>query len=236
MKIPKLSLFLLLSVFFSACDDSGFCLEGEGETESRTLDLPVFEGVKVRGNTHVFIERGKRQQVLVKGQANVLDELERNVSDGVWEIGFDRCFRDHKTVEVYITLPELSSAEVSGSGYLVMEDRFRTRDFTVGVSGSGDIKGRIEADKVDARISGSGTIELSGDANEQEINISGSGNHHAFDLRTNVTDVHVSGSGKAQVKVADELDVNISGSGRVYYKGNPNTSVDVSGSGKLIKE
>lgn len=236
MKILKLPLFVLLVSLLSACDEAGLCLKGEGDVESRSISLSRFDGVKVRGNTRVHIKRGSRQSVDVKGQANILDELQTNVNGGVWEIGFDRCLRDHETVEVYITMPELTSAEVSGSGYVELEDRFRARDFKVGVSGSGDIKGDIKADKLNSQISGSGTIELSGSADEQEIRISGSGNHYAFDLKTNYTKVQVSGSGKAQVRASDELDVNISGSGRVYYKGNPETDVSVSGSGRLIKE
>ncbi|WP_439883399.1 head GIN domain-containing protein [Pontibacter sp. MBLB2868] len=236
MKVLKLPLLLLLTSILGACDDSGICLKGEGDVESRTLRVPEFEGVKVKGDTHVYIERGPKQHIEVKGQANILNELETNVSGGVWEIGFDRCLRNHETVEVYITVPQLTSAEVNGSGYISLEDKFRARDFTVGVSGSGDIKGKIEADKLESRISGSGTIELSGNAEEQTIDISGSGNHHAFDFKTNTTKVAVSGSGRAQVRASDELTVNISGSGRVFYKGNPETDVSVSGSGKLIKE
>lgn len=236
MKFLKITFAILAILSLTACDEGGFCLEGEGDTESRTLDLSRVEGVKVQGNTRVYIQRGSRQQVEVKGQPNILDELKTNVDGGVWEIGFERCLRDHETVEVYLTVPQLSSAKVSGSGYVELQDRFRSREFDAAVSGSGDIKGKIDTENLSSRISGSGTIELSGAAREQEVRISGSGNHYAFDLRSKRANVHISGSGKAQVRATDELDADISGSGRVYYKGNPDTNLDVSGSGKVIKE
>ncbi|GAB3203223.1 hypothetical protein ABID22_000969 [Pontibacter aydingkolensis] len=234
LRITTVVLFSILSL--SACDESGFCLEGEGDVEARTLELSRLEGVKVQGNTKVYITRGNRQRVDVKGQPNILDELETNVEGGVWDIGFDRCLRKHKTVEVYITVPELTSAKVSGSGYIELQDKFRAREFEAAVSGSGDIEGKIDTERLTSRISGSGSIELTGVAREQDIHISGSGSHYAFDLRSNRADVNISGSGKARVQASDELDASISGSGRVFYKGNPDTNLNVSGSGKVIKE
>ncbi|WP_299820429.1 head GIN domain-containing protein [uncultured Pontibacter sp.] len=233
LKIPA-AFFALLCL--SACDESGPCLSGEGDVEARTIDIGSFEGVKVQGSTKVYIQRGNRQKVEVKGQPNILDELETNVESGVWEIGFDRCLRNHETVEVYITVPELNLATVSGSGYIELEDRFRAREFEAAVSGSGDIKGRVDAENLTARISGSGTIDLAGAAREQDVRISGSGSYYAYDLRSERAEVNISGSGKAQVKASDKLDAGISGSGRVYYKGNPETNSTVSGSGKLIKD
>ena len=233
-KIPALLFILLLCL--SACDEQGFCLDGEGDVESRTLDLSSIDGVRVHGNTRVYIKKGNRQRIEVKGQPNILDELETNVEGGVWDIGFDRCLSNYETVEVYLTLPDLRSAKISGSGFIKLEDRFRSREFDVAVSGSGDIQGRVDTEILSSRISGSGTIELSGAAREQDVRISGSGNHKAFDFRTDKATISISGSGRAQVRASDELDVEISGSGKVYYKGNPDTNFNVSGSGKVVKE
>ncbi|MBC5994318.1 head GIN domain-containing protein [Pontibacter cellulosilyticus] len=236
MKFLKTPLVILAALSLSACDEGGFCMEGEGDVESRTLDLGRIEGIEVQGNTRVFVRKGDRQHVEVKGQQNVLDELETNVDGEVWEIGFNRCMRNHETVEVYLTVPELNLAKVSGSGYIELQDRFRTREFDVAVSGSGDIKGRVDTEILTSRISGSGMIELAGAAKEQDVHISGSGRHYAYDMRSRRADINISGSGKAQVHATDQLDANISGSGRVFYKGNPDTNLDVSGSGKVTKE
>lgn len=229
-------LILLALPILSACDQSGFCIQGEGDVETRTLDLSRFEGVEVSGSTKVFISRGSNQKVEVKGQANILDLLETDVEGDVWDIEFERCISNHKAVEVYITVPQLSSANVSGSGYVELEDRFRVREFDAAVSGAGDIKGKIDADVLESRISGSGTIELSGAANRQEVKISGSGKYYAFDLRSREVTVNISGSGQAQVDASDVLDASISGSGRVRYRGNPETNLAVSGSGKVMKD
>jgi hypothetical protein len=227
---------MALATLFSSCDEGGMCLEGEGEVETRTLNLEKFEGVSVSGNTRVFIKKGSPQQVKVEGQPNVLEELETEVNSNVWGIEFTRCLRNHETVKVYITMPELNSASVGGSGYVELEDVFESRNFDASVSGSGDMVLRLAAERLTSRISGSGTIRAAGVANQHSISISGSGNNNSYDLATLETKVDISGSGEAQVHVKEQLDVEISGSGRVYHQGKPSVNADVSGSGKVIQK
>lgn len=227
---------LLLALLLSSCDEQGYCLGGEGDIISRNLDLAAVEGVAVSGGTRVYIERGAQQQVEVRGQQNILDELRTEVRDGIWQIEFDRCLRNHETVEVYLTVPDLREASVGGSGRIEVRDLFRSRNFETAVSGSGKIQLRVATERLEARISGSGTINAAGMATQQSVRIYGSGNYEALDLESRETEVHISGSGDAEVDVQDELDANISGSGRVYYTGSPGVNSSVSGSGKLIKK
>ncbi|RIJ34415.1 head GIN domain-containing protein [Pontibacter oryzae] len=239
MKIPKLPLALLfvsVAALLTSCDEDGFCLEGEGGLETRELELRDFNGVAVSGNHKVYISKGSRQRVEVSGQANVLDELEQGVENGVWDIEFDRCLRNHKQVEVYITLPELERVSVGGNGNLVVENVFETSSFDASVSGSGSIMLRVAAQDLEARISGSGTIRAAGVATNQDVSISGSGNYMAFDVDSREAKVSISGSGEAGLKVDAQLDVDISGSGKVYYQGSPAVNTSISGSGKVIKK
>jgi hypothetical protein len=227
---------MALAALFYSCDDGGMCLEGEGDVETRTLNLEPFEGVSVSGNTRVFIKKGSPQEVKVEGQPNVLDELETEINSNVWGIAFDRCLRNHETVKVYITMPELNSASVGGSGYVELEDVFESRNFDASVSGSGELMLKLAAEQLTSRISGSGTISTAGVANQHTISISGSGNNNSYDLDTRETEVDISGSGEAQVHVKEQLDVEISGSGRVYHRGKPSVNANVSGSGKVIQQ
>ncbi len=226
---------LAVSFLFISCDENGPCIRGEGDVETRELQLDSFNGVYVNGSTEVYIERGPQQRVEVKGQPNILDELETEVRDSIWRIETDRCLRRHKTIEVYITLPELRYAEVNGSGSLSTEDTFDVQEFQMRVSGSGDIIARFAANKGISRIDGSGNITLDGTAALHNVSISGSGRLRALGLDTETTEVDISGSGEAEVAVTTTLDVDISGSGKVYYQGNPTVNSRISGSGKVIK-
>ncbi|TPE44493.1 head GIN domain-containing protein [Pontibacter mangrovi] len=235
MKLLKLPLpVLVFLLLFSSCD-GGYCLEGEGDVESRTLQLAPLSGVEVSGSTKVYIKQGSTQRVEVRGQANVLDELETKVRNGVWDIGFERCLRRHETVEVYLTLPEITEANINGSGAITLEDVFRSRRFKSSVSGSGKVLLRLATENLQVRISGSGTIRAAGVADAQEVSVSGSGKYNALDLNCREAEVSISGSGSAEVDPEELLEAEISGSGKVYYTGNPEVVSEVSGSGKVVK-
>ncbi|WP_266204760.1 head GIN domain-containing protein [Pontibacter kalidii] len=240
MKITKKPVLQLAAVALlgalSACGNL-LCLEGEGDVERRTLELSRFSGVEVSGGTKVYIRQGNQQSVEVRGQANILDELDTEVQgDGTWEIEFERCLGTHETVEVYITVPELEKASVGGSGTVELVDVFKSRSFQSSVSGSGSVLLRLATENLDARISGSGTIRAAGVADVQDVSISGSGKYLATDLDSRRVEVSVSGSGRAEVEAEDRLEADISGSGRVYYSGSPDVRSSVSGSGKVIKK
>jgi hypothetical protein len=235
--MKNLSILIGLIVMFSlsACNGNNDCLVGEGEVESRTIQLDKIEGVQLNGNSRVFLKRGNVQNVVIKGQPNILDQLKTKIKGDVWDIEYDKCLGSHDRVEIYITVPELRSAKVNGAGYIEMEDRFKSKKFEVGVSGSGDIKGKVDAEKLESDISGSGSIDLQGATEEQKIKISGSGKYNAVDLSSRETDIEVSGSGQAKVHASDRLKADISGSGQVFYRGKPDMALDVSGSGKAVK-
>ncbi|WP_377481507.1 head GIN domain-containing protein [Pontibacter toksunensis] len=234
--IKYLLVLLVLFPLFTSCDSEGLCMKGEGDTETRSLDIAPLEGIDVSGSMRVFIRKGSPQRVEVEGQRNVLDELGTKVQDGVWDIEFNRCIRDHNPVMVYITTPEIRQASVGGSGYVELEDVFESEEFDASVSGSGDMKLRLATNRLNSRISGSGTITAAGVASRHDISISGSGNNQSFDLTTREAEIDISGSGKAEVNVEERMDVEISGSGRVYHQGSPTINADVSGSGKVIRK
>ena len=228
-------MLVLAALLFASCDDDNNCIRGSGDVETRELTLDAFNGVKANGTTRVFVKRGATQRVEVKGQPNVLDAMNTTVRNGVWDISFDRCLRSHKAVEVFVTVPELTLAEVNGSGRVELQDQFESAEFRANLEGSGSLKADVLASKVISRLSGSGTIDLLGVAEVHEINISGSGNVKAFSLSTQNTGVQISGSGNAEVHAAANLTVSISGSGNVYYQGSPTVNSNITGSGKVMK-
>ena len=163
-------MLVLALALLASCDDDNHCIRGSGEVETRELSLDAFNGVKANGATRVFVKRGATQRVEVKGQPNVLDAMNTSVLNGVWDISFDRCLRRHKAVEVFVTVPELTLAEVNGSGRVELQDHFTASEFRANVDGSGSVKADVLASKVISRISGSGTIDLLGTAEVQEHN------------------------------------------------------------------
>lgn len=228
-------LLLLPALLLSSCGDEGDCIRGRGDVESRELNLDPVSGLRVNGDTRVFVRRGATQRIEVRAQPNVLDAINTNVSNGVWDLGSELCLRNHKTIEVHMTVPELNSAEMIGSGRIEMLDEFETNEFRGVLDGSGYLRINVAAAKVNSRLTGSGTIDMLGETTVKEINLSGSGNVKAFDMRSESAGVALSGSGKVEVNASTNLTVTLSGSGNVYYQGNPTINTTISGSGKVLK-
>ncbi len=237
MKKSVLIIALFLSgLMFNGCDDF-HCIEGHGPTETRELSLPQVSSFSYHGSGSVFVQKGETQRITVEGQRNILDELETDVHGGHWDIEFDRCIRRMNELNIYITVPELEFISLTGSGRITgFTENENFDQLVVSLSGSGNIDLDATATEIRTDITGSGRIRLYGAAEYERVRISGSGNYKGYGMEVNFADVSISGSGNAEVSVADELDVDIQGSGNVFYYGDPEVRAIVSGSGKVIQK
>ncbi len=210
-------------------------IRGEGPVVNQEFDLEKFDGVSLHFSGDLYLKQGNTQNVRIEGQQNIIDNITTEVRDGIWKIRFDRPVRKHERVKVYVTIPHLTLAKISGSGDIYGEGRFTSLEaLQLGISGSGNINMDMDATEISAKISGSGDMDLSGQTNGLEIKISGSGDINAYDLKTQKCRIQISGSGDCKLNVVDDLEARISGSGDVEYKGRPRISTKISGSGDLI--
>jgi hypothetical protein len=171
----------------------------------------------------------------VETHENMVPGISTTVRDGIWNIRFFECFDRYDKFDIFISVPELNFATLSGSGNISGEGAFETERFDAAISGSGNINLEVFANVVDTDISGSGNITMAGQTDQLLAFISGSGNIFAFDLESNNCQVGISGSGNCEVFVNNQLDVQISGSGSVRYKGNPPVvNSRITGSGSVI--
>ena len=231
--IPAVLFFGL--AFLASCDKDSGPLKGEGPVIEQVFVLPTVTSVGLNIDANVVLTHGETEEVIIKGQENIIDNIEKYVNaDGYWNINYDRNVRSHAGVTIYITSPYLDYISVSGSGSVNSVNIFPdSTNVILKISGSGNISFSTLALLAESDISGSGEIYLSGNSDEHRINISGSGNVRAFDFLTKTTKVKISGSGYSEVFVEELLDVDISGSGDVYYKGYPQILSDISGSGGI---
>ena len=240
MKSIKLSIALCLSIFLIQNNSFaqkwwGNGITGEGEKIKKELKVDNFEGVTLHFSGNVVLTHGSDFSVMAEGQENIIDNIETDVSGGIWEVEFDKNVRNHKELTIYITMPKLTKAAIYGSGDIRTTNHFpRVSELNCGISGSGDLLLDVEAGKLDAKISGSGDIKLEGKADNLGVRISGSGDLDAFELNSDHVSVGISGSGDVKVVANESLDVRVSGSGDVYYKGRPDKmKSSVSGSGDV---
>ena len=234
---------LLLFVFaFSAmiqihCQSpaNGF-ITGQGEVVKEDITLAAITGIDLGFHGDVILTQGSPQKVTIEGQKNIIDNIKHDVSNGTWNIHFDKNVRDAKKVIVHITLPTLKEIGLSGSGNVTATNKFTGIDnIDITVAGSGNVTLDYEADVTDLSIAGSGKADLSGMSNTLSVEIAGSGDVNAKDLVTNECEVQISGSGDATVNASKSLEAHIAGSGNVQYAGSATVDSHIAGSGKVTK-
>lgn len=235
-----LTLSAILCFISGACAQnwsSGPGISGEGPKVTKTLDLASFDGLALAISADVMVRQGSTQSVKIEAQQNIIDNLKKEVKDGVWKIGFEKNVKKSESVKIWVTVPTLEQLSISGSGSIIGESRFTNlNDLSLAISGSGNLKLDADSKNLSVAISGSGDMELAGSTGASTMKISGSGDIAAFDLNTRTCEVKISGSGDSSINVSESLDVAIAGSGDVYYKGRPSVRSKVSGSGEVMSK
>jgi Putative auto-transporter adhesin, head GIN domain len=237
----------------SGCQGGPFCMSPKGSQVTQTISLAAISGIELAIDANVTLHRDSIQKIEITGSQNIIDNIELNVSGGVWTIEYDQCVRKSGNLTIDIWLPTLKKVAITGSGNVTGLDQFSgasTLEVSIAgsgnidlqadadvvktsITGSGDIALATTASRVDGLITGSGRMDLRGTCTHEDFEITGSGNIHAYDLLSENSNVAISGSGSMELQVSGHLSIVISGSGDVYYKGTPTIDSQVTGSGSV---
>ncbi|MCP4541983.1 MAG: DUF2807 domain-containing protein [Chloroflexi bacterium] len=238
----RIGFAVLVSVMFLstlACQVSGVGftgVRGSGNVVEETRDVNGFTGVALAGSGELTIEVGETESLRIEAEDNLMEYLETEVRGGVLEIGVEDNvdLRPRRPIQFYLTVKELDTIVLSGSGDVIAPDLEAER-FTTTISGSGRVRmDKLDADTLDVTLSGSGDMDIAdGQVTGQNINVSGSGRYTARNLESERAKVLLVGSGKATVRVSDHLRAIITGSGDVDYLGSPTVELSVTGSGDV---
>jgi hypothetical protein len=212
------------------------------KTEQRKLS--AFSEISLRIGANIHLSQGNEQIVEVKGEEATLNKLITEVKDRKLTIRYptETIFSSKWNpgkVDLFITIPQIESLALVGSGSIISENRIESRILDLTLSGSGDIRfDNLKTEKVVSVLSGSGNIYLGGSETAGELisTLSGSGNVKAGGLATDNIRIVISGKGSCWVNAVKNLNVRIAGSGNVYYRGNPAIDSSIVGSGQVKKE
>lgn len=239
MKSKSLSIFLFLACFSliaSSCSIGWDCVKGEGKMVEEQIKLSKFSRIEVSGSSRVFLTQGENQNVKIKAQANIIELLNKEVSDGEWDIKFEECIKTKEVVEIYITIPSIDELEIKGSGEIISQGTLNADQMDLSIKGSGEMKLSLDVTQLESTIAGSGDLQIKGTNQSHDISIKGSGDVSAYELNSKQASVDIKGSGNVELKIEEALSVSIYGSGDVYYKGEEvKLKTNIKGSGNISK-
>jgi hypothetical protein len=239
MRKLMIAMVAILPLALASChDEFMFGISGQGEIVQQTISTDNFDGFVSAIAADIYVAQGETLKVEIEAQQNIIDNIDFDqVVDGIWTIHYHEMVRYSKPVKIYITMPTLTMAGISGSGKIEGITAFKGLEkLHLVISGSGNIDLETESKLLDVIISGSGEMLLSGNTEKLNLLISGSGGFHGTALSTTKAETTISGSGSARITVEEQLNALISGSGSIFYAGNPDLDVHVSGSGRVVRQ
>jgi hypothetical protein len=201
----------------SSSSSQGDTSNETGGVTSEARDVSGFNEVELKGVGNLSLEQTGSESLTVEAEEDVLPKIRTEVENKRLIISPERntSINTTKPINYKLTVKDLNTLEVSGSGNVEAED--------------------INTDELAVTIGGAGDVEIRGSADSQEVEISGSGEYRAGDLESKEATIDVKGSGLATVNVSDELEAEVSGSGSVEYIGDPTVQQEVSGAGEVRK-
>lgn len=215
--LKNLALTIFSILMLASCTKDRLTANGDRITETRNLS--EFNNLRISGANRVTVSQGNEYKVVLKGSSNLIPYFKTSLNGKSLNLSYKDANVKQDDIEIFVTMPMIKGASVSGSGGLDIDGSFAAiNEFDLSVSGSGDVSvnHELKVDYMDIRISGSGKVFF-----QKAI--------------AKEADIDISGSGDAHFQVTDFLKARISGSGEVYYKGTPQIDSRITGSGKLIK-
>ncbi|MES3154793.1 head GIN domain-containing protein [Sphingomonas faeni] len=216
-------------------EGSGVAASGSGTT--RTYQVADFDQIDLRGSDDVDVRVGTGFSIRAEGPADQLDRLKIERDGETLKVGRKNGANFGWTkgakVKVYVTLPRLTEANVSGSGNMAV-DRVEGGEFEGGIAGSGDLTiAAVQVDTAKFSIAGSGTASASGTAHDLTVEIAGSGNVDASKLQATSAKIEIAGSGSVRAAVDGPAKVDMMGSGDVDLGPKARCTTSKMGSGSV---
>lgn len=234
--------FLLIGPSINAQWWGGNKIKGNGNMVTDERKTSGYDQVDVDGSLEVELFSGSEGNITVKAEENLQEYIITEVKGSrlVIKVKDNHSLNPSIRNSILITVPfkDIEQVSLSGSGnmYTRPNNIIKSSSLKASLSGSGDVKLEVEAEKVKSQLSGSGDISLIGEATDLKCSVTGSGDLHAFDLKAENVDASVTGSGDIKIYCDGILKAKITGSGDVKYKGNPTKEESKTvGSGSVSK-
>lgn len=213
-------------------------ITGNKEVVKQTRTVERYDRISVTGMMEVELIAGKEGKIDLEAESNLMEYIETEVSGDHLKISVKKGVNLQPSrnypIKLVVPFEDLEALTLTGSGHIKNSDEIRSRDFKVSVTGSGNMNLNLVTETLSGSVTGSGDVKMRGNTRDFKGTVTGSGDILAYDLKADIVDANVTGSGDIQITVKNELNARISGSGDISYKGNPERqNFKTSGSGEV---
>jgi hypothetical protein len=203
--------------------------DSEKITERRAHD--GFERIEILGSPTVYYAQADSFSVCVKGPKSIVEDIITEVDGSTLKIRnrgkigiFNFTVVDDDETAVYVTSPDLTHVQLSGSGDFVSDGRIDTDHASFVLRGSGDIDvADVICDDCEVLLVGSGDFDMKRlDAKEVAVSLIGSGDIEMNLWNVTSTSLALKGSGDIETVFKEgcrHVDCELQGSGDIKLAG-----------------
>lgn len=206
----------LLQPVYALSGNTG-CLEGSGSVKNEQRDVSPFNAIQAEGAFDIRITCGKKQQITVRTDDNLLPHISTTVAQNVLRIETKRSICTESDLSVIIEVPDIEKIESEGAN-------------DINITG-------IDNQLLELSVDGSGDIAAAGKTALFKASLSGATDLEANQLIAQSVVISIEGAGDAEVHAAQKLQASVDGAGSITYSGNPKEVVrKIDGAGDITAE
>lgn len=218
-------------------------VEASSNVQTKTFEVVDFDRLTLDVPADVAYERADSPFLEISAPDNVMDQIVLTQEGSSLRISFRNkiVFRGLRNFKIRLGSSSLSDLNANGATDFDCLKGFTTDDFSVMVSGAGDLKiNHLKASEVRIRINGAGDLNLDDTrCASLDVNVSGAGDIDVKNLNCDgLLKVVVNGAGDAEITgKTGEADLTINGAGTINVKGleGPIVNSSVNGIGSISK-
>jgi len=176
-------------------------VQGSGKMATEHRKVSGFTKIDTEGAYDIVVKIGPAAGMDITGDDNLVKLVETKMKGDTLVVSTKKDIHSKKGLKITITTPSLTSFSLEGAGDVDISG-VKDSNFSVALSGAGDLKAVGQTKNLHASLSGAGDMKL-------------------FDLQAESVDATLSGTGDLKVYASKKLKANMSGVGDISYKGHP---------------
>ncbi len=215
-----LSLIVVVFLLAGCCAvPFGTQLVASGPLITKDYDLANFTAVNAGSAFQVEITQSDKYSVSVTVNESLVERLDVGVSGNTLHISLEPGYgiTGAATMRAKVTLPELTSLDLSGASHTTLAGFNSDKKLKVEVSGASNLRGDLTCGDAQFNVSGASKVQLDGGAQELNVEASGASNVDLSNFASKNTVVNATGASKVNVDPSGTLTVDASGASTVRY-------------------